>query len=60
MALSLSLPALLRGITTNYHGDFYCLNCFYSYTTYNKLKKHERVRNNHNYCRVDMPKNMKK
>ena len=24
-----SLPALLRGITSNHHGDFYCLNCFY-------------------------------
>ena len=25
------LPALLRGTTSNYHGDFYCLNCFHSY-----------------------------
>ena len=24
------LPALLRGITSNQDGDFYCLNCFYS------------------------------
>ena len=34
-----SLPALLRGITSNHHGDFYCLNCFHSYRTHNKLKK---------------------
>ena len=33
-----SLTALLRGITSNHHGDFYCLKCFYSYTTHNKLK----------------------
>ena len=24
-----SLPALLRGTTSNHHGDFYCLNCFH-------------------------------
>ena len=55
-----SLPALLRGITSNHHGDFYCLNCFHSYTTHNKLKKHERVCNNHDYCHVDMPKEHEK
>ena len=55
-----SLPALLRGITSNHHGDFYCLNCFHSCTTHNKLKKHERVCNNHDYCHVDMPKEHEK
>ena len=33
-----SLTTLLRGITSNHHGDFYCLSCFHSYTTHNKLK----------------------
>ena len=55
-----SLPALFRGTTSNHHGDFYCLNCFHSYKTHNKLKKHERVCNNHDYCRVDMPKEHEK
>ena len=55
-----SLPALFRGITSNHHGDFYCLNCFHSFTTHNKLKKHERVCNNHDYCHVDMPKEHEK
>ena len=55
-----SLPTLLRGITSNHHGDFYCLNCFHSYRTLNKLKKHERVCNNHDYCRIDMPKEHEK
>ena len=55
-----SLTALLRRITSNHHGDFYCLNCFHSYTTHNKLKKHERVCNNHDYCHVDMPKEHEK
>ena len=54
------LPALLRGVTSNHHGDFYCLNCFHLYHTQNKLKKHERVCNNHDYCNVDMPKEHKK
>ena len=42
------LPALLAGITSNHHGEFYCLNCFHSYMTHDKLKKHERVCNSHN------------
>ena len=33
-----SLSALLRGIASNNNGDFYCLNCFHSYSTKNKLK----------------------
>ena len=55
-----SLPTLLREITSNHHGNFYCLNCYHSYTTHNKVKKHERVCNNHDYCRVDMPKEHEK
>ena len=50
------MPALLRGITSNHNGDFYCLNCFHSYRTHNKLKKHEKVCNNNDYCHEDMPK----
>ena len=55
-----SLPALFRGITSSNNGDFYCLNCFHSYRTLNKLKKHERVCNNHDYCHIDMPKEHEK
>ena len=33
------LPALPKGITSNHKGDFYCLNCFHSYKTKEKLKK---------------------
>ena len=49
-----SLSALLRGITNNI-GDFYCLNCFCSYRTENKLKRHKKVCENHDYCYVEMP-----
>ena len=49
------LSALLRGITCNNNGDFYCLNCFCSYTTENKHKKHKKVCENHDYCYAEMP-----
>ena len=49
------LSALFRGITSNNNGDFYCLNCFQSYTTKNILKKHKKVCENHDYCYVEMP-----
>ena len=32
------LPALLRGITSNDDGEFYCLNCLHSYLTKINLK----------------------
>ena len=49
------LSALLREITGNNHGDFYCLNCFQSCTTENKLKKHKKFCENYDYCYVEMP-----
>ena len=49
------LSALFRGIISKQDGDFYCLNCFQSYTTENKLKKHKKVCENHDYCYVEMP-----
>ena len=49
------LSALLWGITSSNKEDFYCLNCFHSYSTKNKLKKHEKVCNDHGYCYAEMP-----
>ena len=46
---------LLRGITSKHNGDFYCLNCFNSKNTNEKLKKHKNVWENHDYCYVEMP-----
>ena len=48
------LSALFRGITSKHEGDFYYLNCFQSYTTENKLKKHKKVCENHNYSHEEM------
>ena len=50
-----NLSALLQKISSNHKEDFYCLNCFNSYTTKNKLKKHEEICNNHDSCRIEMP-----
>ena len=49
------LSALIRGITSNNNGDFYCLSCFHSCRTENKLEKHEKVCNDHDYCYVEKP-----
>ena len=50
-----SLSALLKGVTSNHKGHFYCLNCFHSYRIEKNIKKHERVCNDHDYCFVQMP-----
>ena len=50
-----SLSSLLQRISSNYKEDFYCLNCFNSYSTKTKLKEHEEICNNHDSCRVKMP-----
>ena len=50
-----NLPELLRGITSTHKEDFYCLNCFHSYRTKNKLESHKKICENHDYCNVEMP-----
>ena len=49
-----NLSVLLRGITSNHKEDFYCLNCFHSYSTENKLEAHKKICENHDYCYVEM------
>ena len=55
MKSQIALSALLRGITSNHDGDFYCLNFFQSYSTEKNLKKHGIVCNDHDYCYVEKP-----
>ena len=50
-----NLSGLLRGLTSNHAGDCYCLKCFSAYSTKNKLEKHKKIRENHDYCHVEMP-----
>ena len=49
-----NLPGLLRRITSTHKEDFYCLNCFHSYRTRNKLEAHKKICENHDYCHVEM------
>ena len=50
-----NLSRLLRGISSNHDGDYYCLNCFHSYRTENKLNAHKKICENHDYCNIEMP-----
>ena len=50
-----SLSGLLRDITSNHNVDYYCLNCFHSYRTENKLNVHKKICENNEYCNVEMP-----
>ena len=50
-----NLSGLLRGITSNLKEDFYCLNCFHSYSTKNKLESRKKICENRDYCYVEMP-----
>ena len=46
------LPTLLRGITSKHHPDFYCLNCLHFFRKENKLKSHEKICKNKDFCRI--------
>ena len=50
-----NLPTLLKVITSIHKEDFYCLICFHSYRTTNKLEEHKKICENHDYCHVEMP-----
>ena len=50
-----NLSGLLRGISSNHNSDYYCLNCFHSYRTENKLIAHKKICENHDYCNIEMP-----
>ena len=53
------MSALLTRITSKHEEDFYCLNCFHSYITESKLKKHYNVCKNHDCYYVEMPEDDK-
>ena len=48
------LSTLVRGITSKYHGDSYCLNCLHSFRTENKFKSHEKLCKNKDFCGIVM------
>ena len=54
------MSTLFSKITLKHDENFYGLNCFHSFRTENKLKKHKNVCKNHDYYYVEMPKEDKK
>ena len=54
LSCSKKLSTLLRGKTSKYHGDFFCLNCLHSFRTENKLKPYEKVYKNKDFCGIVM------
>ena len=54
---AIKLSALLRGISSNHNGDFYCMSCFKSFRTKSKLEIYKKICENHDYCYVQMPNN---
>ena len=50
-----STSKLLNGITSMHNGDFYCLSCFHSYRTKNKLITHVKICKDYDFCDVKMP-----
>ena len=50
-----NLSVLFKDIISKHKGDFYCLNCLHSFRTENKLKIHDNVCKNHDYCYIQMP-----
>ena len=51
----IQLSSLLRGVTSTYNGNFYCLNCFYLYGTENNLEWYIKVCQNKEFFRVVVP-----
>ena len=49
------LSVLLREMTSNHNGNFYCLNCLHSFATKNKLESHKKPCKNKDCCNVCMP-----
>ena len=46
------LSALLHKKTSAHNGDFHCLNCLNSFRTESKLKYHERLCKNKDFCEI--------
>ena len=53
--LAVKISVLLRGITSKHDDDFYCLNCFHSFRTKNKLEPYKTFYENKDFYGVIMP-----
>ena len=48
----MTASALLKGLTSNHVCDFFCLNCLHSLITESKIKFHEKVCKNKDFCGI--------
>ena len=56
LSCSKKLSVSLRGITSQHHKYFYCLNCLHSFAaTENKCEFHKKVCENKDFCNIIMP-----
>ena len=55
MALSCSQKTISIIKRNKHLDDFYCLNCFHSFATENKLQSHKRVCERKDFCKIIMP-----
>ena len=51
-----SISMLLHEITSKYNDDGCCNICFHSFRTENRIKLHDDICKNHDYCHLKMPK----
>ena len=49
------LSPILKRLISTLNDDFYCLNCFHSFTTKNKLESHKEVCKNKNFSCIELP-----
>ena len=50
-----NISRLLHRITSKHNDDGYWVSCLHLFRAKSKLKLYKHVRNNHNYCNVNMP-----
>ena len=55
-----NISGLLQWNSSNHRGYYYCLNCFNSYTTKNKIKELEEICNKHDSCPIEVPEQVNK
>ena len=46
---------IIKKITSKHYGVFYCLNCFHSFKTKNKLQSQKKVCRNKDFCSIIIP-----
>ena len=49
------MSALLGGITSKHHRNFYCLNFLHSFRTKSKLASHNKLCENKIFCKSNVP-----